>query len=72
MKKRKKINYEQPELVDFLDLLGKNVAYGAVVYGGGGQFGGAGGGASWGGEYDDKDVIEQQQQQQQGTMGVFY
>jgi len=35
MKKRKKVDYEQPELVDFLDLLGKNVAYGAMVHDGG-------------------------------------
>jgi len=38
MKKGKKINYEQPELVDFLDLLGKNVAYGAMVSGSGESF----------------------------------
>ena len=60
MKKRKKIDYEQPELTDFLDLLGKTVAYGATM-----QHGGSTGGLT----QDEYDALKNWMEGQSQTTG---
>ena len=70
MKKGKKINYEQPELVDFLDLLGKNVAYGAMVSGSGESFSQSQSGYEVGLVTFDDDQMNIEVPQNAGTGGL--